>query len=75
MIHIIIDSKSNKGLVNISGDHNEIRNEFANFFERLYEASPDMFLEMVNVLTQFTNHLKEELIKNDQNNSSNESDQ
>lgn len=74
MVHIILDQKNNKGLINITGDKEEVRTDFANFFERLYEAAPDMFLELLDILNVFTIHLQEEeLKKNDQNNSSNES--
>ena len=69
MIHIILDQKNGKGLVNIVGEVDEVRNDFANLFEKLYEAAPDMFMDMVKVLTICTEHIKEEeLKKHDQNN-------
>lgn len=74
MVHIILDQQNNKGLINITGDKEEVRTDFANFFEKLYEFTPDMFLELLDILKVFTIHLQEEeLKKNDQNNSSNES--
>ena len=72
MIHIILDKKNGKGLVNITGELDEVRCDFANLFEKLYEAAPDMFMDMVNVLTICTEHIKEEeLKKHDQNNTGN----
>ena len=69
MIHIILDQKNQKGLVNIVGERDEVRCDFANLFEKLYEAAPDMFMEMVSVLTICTEHIREEeLKKHDQNN-------
>lgn len=74
MIHIILDQKNNKGLVNIVGGRNEVRKDFSILFEKLYEASPDMFLELTEVLNIFAEHIvEEELKKNDQNDSSNKS--
>ena len=63
MVHIILDQESNKGLMNITGDTNEVRNDFANFFEKLYESAPDMFLQFVDVFQIYLNHLEEELKK------------
>lgn len=74
MIHIILDQANNKGLINITGDNEEVQTDFANLFEKLYEAAPDMFLLFLNTLNKFGDHVKEEeLKKNDQNNLSNES--
>lgn len=74
MIHIILDQENNKGLVNIVGGRNEVRKDFGILFEKLYEAAPDMFLELTEVLKIFAEHIvEEELKKNDQNDSSNKS--
>lgn len=73
MIHIILDQKNNKGMINIQGDNLEVANDFANFIERLAEASPEMFILFLKVLEDHTNELikKVEAKKNDKNNSSN----
>lgn len=71
MIHIILDRENEKGLIRMHGGKGEIRSDFANLLASLYEASPDIFLEFLDVLNDFTNHLKEEL-ENDKNNISNE---
>lgn len=71
MLHINLDRENGKGLINIRGGKEEVRSDFANLLAHLYEASPDMFLEFLEVLNEFTNHLKEEL-ENDQNNPSDE---
>ena len=73
MIHIILDQKNNKGLVRIVGNSDEIEIDFAYLFEQLHKVAPDVFMQMVHVLTAYLEHIKEEeLEKHDQNNISNE---
>ena len=63
MIHIILDQKNNKGLVRIVGNSDEIEIDFANLFEQLYKIAPDVFMQMVRVLTAYLEHIKEEELK------------
>lgn len=73
MIHIILDQKNNKGMINIKGSNLEVANDFANFIHKLYEVTPDLYLLFLNVLEDHAKELieEEEAKKNDQNNSSN----